>query len=299
MKNLFVLLVLLSFTFNIFAQTAPVIEIEGHRGARGWLPENTIPSFIKALELGADTVELDVVISRDNKIVVSHEPWFSSVISLDKNGKLIPADREKEFNLYKMNYAEIKLYDVGSLGNKNFPEQQKMKVYKPLLKDVFKETQKYVRQNKLKPVKYNIEIKSNPAGDNIFHPTPAVFAKMIYDEVLKHKMQKSVIIQSFDARPLQELRRMNVKLPLALLVSNKDGIEKNLENLGFQPDAYSPHFSLVDAATVRYCRERNIKIVAWTVNEIADLENMKKFDLDGIITDYPDRAIKVFRKSNR
>ena len=286
---------MLSFTFNIFAQTAPVIEIEGHRGARGWLPENTIPSFIKALEFGVDTLELDAVISRDNNIVVSHEPWFSSVISLDKNGNPIPADKEKEFNLYKMNYAEIKLYDVGSRGNKGFPEQQKIKVHKPLLKDVFKETQKYVRQNKLKPVKYNIEIKSNPAGDNIFHPTPAVFAKMIYDEVLKHKMQKNVIIQSFDAHPLQELRKLPVKLPLALLVSNKDGIEKNLANLGFQPDTYSPHYSLVDEATVAYCLTRKMKIVPWTVNEIADLERMKKFDLDGIITDYPDRAVKVFR----
>ncbi|MDQ3130718.1 MAG: glycerophosphodiester phosphodiesterase [Acidobacteriota bacterium] len=298
MKNLLILLVLLSFTLNAFPQTAPPVEIEGHRGARGWLPENTIPSFIKALEFGVDTLELDVVISLDNKIVVSHEPWFSSVISLDKNGKPISAEREKEHNIYKMSYAEIKLYDVGSPGNKNFPEQRKMKVHKPLLKDVFAETRKYVRQNKLKPVKYNIEIKSNPAGDDIFHPTPAVFARMVYDEVLANKMQKNVIIQSFDARPLRELRKMNVKLPLALLVSNKDGIEKNLKNLGFQPDAYSPHFSLVDAATVRYCHERNIKIVPWTVNEIADLENMKKFDLDGIITDYPDRAIKVFRKSN-
>ena len=118
---------------------------------------------------------------------------------------------------------------------------------------------------------------------------------MIYDEVLANKMKNNVIIQSFDVRPLQELRKLPVKLPLALLVMNKDGIEKNLANLGFQPDAYSPHFSLVDAATVAYCRERKMKIVPWTVNEIADLERMKTFDLDGIITDYPDRAVKVFR----
>jgi len=154
-----ILFIFLTAAVNTFAQTATTIEIEGHRGARGWLPENTIPSFIKALELGVDTLELDVIISQDNQIVISHEPWFSSVISLDKNGKPIPEDREKEFNLYKMNYAEIKLYDVGSRGNKNFPEQQKMKVYKPLLKDVFRETQKYIQKNNLKPVRYNIEIK--------------------------------------------------------------------------------------------------------------------------------------------
>lgn len=295
MKKLFVLFVVLLFSVNLLAQTAKDFDIQGHRGARGLVPENTIPSFLKALEYGVDTLELDVVISRDNRIVVSHEPWFSHVISLDKNGIPISEAKEKEYNIYRMDYAEIKLYDVGSLGNKGFPEQQKMKVYKPLLKDVFGEVEKYIRKNKLKPVRYNIEIKSNPAGDDVFHPAPAVFARMIYDEVLANRMQKNVIIQSFDVRPLQELRKLPIKLPLALLVMNKDGIEKNLEKLGFQPDAYSPHFSLVDAATVAYCRQRKLKIVPWTVNEINDLERMKTFDLDGIITDYPDRAVKVFR----
>ncbi len=290
-----ILFIALLFSLNTFAQTVKDFDIEGHRGARGLVPENTIPSFLKALEFGVDTLELDVVISRDNQIVVSHEPWFASVISLDKNGNPIPEDKEKEFNIYKMDYAEIKLFDVGSLGNKGFPEQQKMKIHKPLLKEVFSEVQKYIRKNKLKQVRYNIEIKSNPAGDNVYHPVTSVFARLIYDEVLANKMQKNVIIQSFDVRPLQELRKLPVKLPLALLVGNKDGIEKSIANLGFQPDTYSPHFSLVDEATVAYCRERNIKIVPWTVNEIADLERMKKFDLDGIITDYPDRAVKIFR----
>ena len=291
----FILFIVLLFSVNTFAQTVKDFDIEGHRGARGLVPENTIPSFLKALEYGVDTLELDVVISRDNQIVVSHEPWFSHIISLDKNGNAIPEEKEKEYNIYKMNYSEIKLYDVGSLGNKGFPEQQKMKTYKPLLKDVFSEVQKYIQKNNLKQVRYNIEIKSNPAGDNIYHPISSAFARMIYDEVLANKMQKNVIIQSFDARPLQELRKLPVKLPLALLVMNKDGIEKNLDKLGFQPDAYSPHFSLVDEAMVAYCRTRKMKIVPWTVNEIADLERMKTFDLDGIITDYPDRAVKVFR----
>lgn len=296
MKKLLVLIIL-TFAVGAFAQTTKTIDIEGHRGARGYVPENTIPSFIKALEQGADTLELDIVISKDGKIVVSHEPWFSSVISLDKNGQPIAKDKEKEHNIYKMTYAEVKLYDVGSLGNKDFPEQVKMKVHKPLLKDVFSAVQKYARKNKLKNFRFNIEIKSNEAGDNVFHPAPNVFAEIVYDEILKNKMEKNVIVQSFDVRPLQELKKLPVKLPLALLVSNKDGIEKNIEKLGFQPDSYSPHFSLVDEATVRFCQEKNIKIVPWTVNEIADLEKMKTFDLDGIITDYPDRAVKVFRNS--
>ena len=295
----FIIFIILLFSINTFAQTVENFDIEGHRGARGLVPENTIPSFLKALEFGVDTLELDVVISRDNQIVISHEPWFSHVISLDKTGKPILEEKEKEFNIYKMDYSEIKQFDVGSLGNKGFPEQRKMKIYKPLLKDVFSEVQKYIRKNKLKQVRYNIEIKSTPVGDNIYHPAADVFARMIYDEILKYKMGKNVIVQAFDVRPLQELRKLPVKLPLALLVGNKDGIEKSIANLGFQPETYSPHYSLVDEATVNYCRERNIKIVPWTVNEIADLERMKKFNLDGIITDYPDRAVKIFRTAKK
>ena len=292
MKSAF--LILLLFTAPAFAQSPRPFSIEGHRGARGWLPENTIPSFVKAIEQGADTIELDLVVSRDGKLVVSHEPWFSSAISLDKNGKPIAPEKEKDYNIFRMDYSEVKKFDVGSIGNKDFPQQAKMKAHKPLLKDVFKAVDAYTRKNKLAPVRYNIEIKSSPAGDGTFQPVPSVFAKMVYDEVLAHRLQGRVKVQSFDVRPLQELRKLPTRLPIALLVGNKDGIEKNLERLGFKPDTYSPHYSLVDAALVTYCREQGIRIVPWTVNEISDLERMKTFLLDGIITDYPDRAVKVF-----
>lgn len=288
--------VLLLFSVNTFAQTVPEFDIEGHRGARGLAPENTIPAFIKALELGVNTLELDVVISKDGKVVVSHEPFFSSVIALDAGGKPITKDKEKDFNIYKLTYSEIKKFDVGSIGNKDFPEQQKTKAYKPLLSEVFKETQKYLRKNNLKTVRYNIEIKSDAAGDNIFHPLPAEFAKMVLGEITKAKMENFSIIQSFDVRSLQEMKKIAPKMPLALLVFNKDGIEKNISKLGFQPEIYSLHFSLVDAAAVEFCRTKNIKIIPWTVNEIADLERMKTFNLDGIITDYPNRAVTVFRR---
>jgi glycerophosphoryl diester phosphodiesterase len=294
-KGLFLFILLLSAA-NAFAQTTRTFDIEGHRGARGFMPENTIPSFLKALELGVNTLELDVVVSKDNQLVVSHDPWFSSVISLDQDGKPIPAEKEKEYNLYRMDYSEIRRFDVGSLGNKGFPEQQKMKTYKPLLKEVFSEVQRYIRQKKANAVRYNIEIKSAPEGDNIYHPVPAVFAKMVYDEILANKMEKYVMVQSFDVRALQEIKKFPRKFPLSLLVMNKDGIEANIRRLGFQPDIYSPHFSLVDEATVQYCRQNGMKIIPWTVNEASDMENLKKLNLDGVITDYPNRANDVFRK---
>jgi glycerophosphoryl diester phosphodiesterase len=108
-------------------------------------------------------------------------------------------------------------------------------------------------------------------------------------------MEKFVIVQSFDVRTLQELKKLPRKFPLALLVMNKDGVEENIGKLGFYPDTYSPHFSLVDEATVQYCRQNGMKIIPWTVNETSDMEKMKTLELDGVITDYPNRANKVFR----
>ncbi len=295
MRKILSAIFILLLSINTFTQTSANFDIQGHRGCRGLMPENTIPAFLKALDLGVNTLELDTVISKDNQVVVSHEPFFSADISLDKDGKPISPDKQKDYNIFKMDYSEIKLFDVGSIGNPRFPEQQKMKVSKPLLADVFKETQKYIKKNKLKPTFYNIETKSSPDGDNIFHPSAAVFAKLLYEEILKNKMQKYVTIQSFDIRTLQEFKKFKVKMPLVLLVENREGIEKNIEKLGFQPDVYSPQYLLVDQATVKFCREKRIKIIPWTINEISDLEKMKTFQLDGVITDYPDRAIKIFR----
>lgn len=290
-----ILVICLMLSINGFAQTIEKFDIQGHRGARGLMPENTIPAFLKALDLGVDTLELDTVVSKDGKLVVSHEPFFSSEISLDAKGEPIPPEKQTDYNIFRMNYAEIKLFDVGSLGNKRFPEQQKMKTYKPLLAEVFAETQKYIRKNKLKPVMYNIETKSTAEGDDIYNPKPAIFARLLYDEIIKNKMRKFVTVQSFDVRTLQEFKKFPVKMPLVLLVENKDGIEKNIEKLGFVPDVYSPNYLLVDELTVKFCRAKGIKIIPWTVNEINDLQRMKKFGLDGIITDYPNRAVKVFR----
>lgn len=282
-------------TVDVSAQTAPTFDIQGHRGARGLMPENSVPAFLKALESGVDTLELDAVVSRDNEIVVSHEPYFSAEISLDENGAPIPFEKQKEYNLFKMDYRQIKLFDVGSLGNRRFPEQRKIKTHKPLLAEVFRETQKYIRENRLKQIVYNIETKSTVAGDNVFNPPPAVFARLLYDRIIKSKMQRRVTIQSFDVRTLQQFRKFPVKMPLVLLIENRDPIAENIERLGFEPDVYSPHFRLVDDETIKFCRAKKIKIIPWTVNEIADLERMKKLNLDGIITDYPDRAAKIFR----
>ena len=296
MRKILSLFLFLFLSTGVFAQMARPVSIQGHRGARGYAPENTIPAFKKALEQGADTLELDVVVTKDGKLVVSHEAWFNAVISLDKSGNRIPSEKQREYNIYKMTYAEVREFDVGSIGNKDFPLQEKIKAVKPLLSDVFAEMTKFAKARKMAKPHYNIEMKTEGvAGDDVFHPKMDIFARLVYDQLRAEKMLDNVIIQSFDVRALKEMRKKSPKLPLSLLVANRDGVQKNLDALGFVPEFYSPNFGLVDAEMMAACRSRNVKIIPWTVNEPADLERMKKFEIDGIITDYPDRAVKIFR----
>src|SRR5690349_18285871 len=103
------------------AQYIPKFDVQGHRGARGLYPENTIPAFIAALDSGVTTIEMDVVITKDKQVVVSHEPWMSSAICLDSSGNEFSSKDEKKFNIYELTYDEVKLFDCGSKVNEKFP----------------------------------------------------------------------------------------------------------------------------------------------------------------------------------
>ena len=120
-----IIFVMLNAVHNAVAQYIPKFDIQGHRGARGLEPENTIPAFILALDSGVTTLELDVVITKDKQVVVSHEPWISSSICLDTAGNAIPEKDEKKLNIYQMTYDQVAKYDCGSKGNDKFPQQEK------------------------------------------------------------------------------------------------------------------------------------------------------------------------------
>lgn len=290
----YVLLFLLASFLSIMEQTN--IDIQGHRGCRGLMPENTIPAFIKALEIGVNTLELDVVISKDGKVVVSHEPYISSTICLDGEGNQIA--NEKQANIYEMTYEEVAVYDCGSKFHPKFPEQEKLKVSKPLLSEVIDTIEKYLVEHNLSQVKYNIELKSTPKGDDIYHPQPDEFSKIVIDLLKEKGMVERVIIQSFDERILESFHKMAAEFELAFLVANIASIKKNLEKLSFQPTYYSPHFKLVNKKTVLQAKEMNVGLVVWTVNKEKDIKKMIELGVDAIISDYPDRIVKFLVQTN-
>lgn len=266
------------------------IEVQGHRGQRGHSPENSISAFLKAIAKGVDVIEMDVVISKDGKVVVSHEPYMSSLYVLTPAGKSISKAEEKNFNLYEMTYDRIRMFDIGSKGNKNFPEQEKMKSYKPLLSEVIDSVETYVKSQNIPPVKYNIEIKSIVSEYDKSQPKPLKFIKMVMDVIQEKGIENKMNIQSFDKNILNKMNRIYPKVELAYLVS-EEGISKNMAKLNFAPEIYSPNFKLVkNRAFVDSIKQKNMRLIPWTVNENVNIKQMIKLKVDGIITDYPERV---------
>jgi len=265
-------------------------DLEGHRGARGLMPENSIPGFIKALDLGVTTLEMDVVISKDSMVVVSHESYFNSSICLDPQGNEIPKKDEKNHNIFRMDYSEILDYDCGSKFNSQFPDQEKMSTVKPLLSDVIKAVEAHIKGVTKYLVNYNIEIKSSPGNDNIFTPTPDVFSVLVYDQINRYLDLNRIVIQSFDFRTLGYWHSTYPEIALAALVGNMKSIQTNLDELGFKPDIYSPHFKLLDRQKVEKLHAAGMKVIPWTILEPEDMQKLVDMGVDGLITDYPDRA---------
>lgn len=272
------------------------ISVQGHRGARGWFPENTITSFIGAIEFGVDTIEMDVVISKDMQVVVSHEAWMNEAFCSLPTGEKIEANSKYKYNLFKMPYSEIVKYDCGVRGNKEFPSQKKIAEHKPLLTEVIEKVELYTKEKKLSPIKYNIEIKTEEQEGTLFNPEPNVFVELVYNEIERHKVIERTNLQSFDVRILQEIKKKYPNIEMALLVENNLSLEDNLKCLGFVPNIYSPDFCLVSSELVSKVHDYNMKLIPWTVNEPNDINRMLQFGVNGIISDYPDRVIELIKK---
>lgn len=265
-------------------------EVQGHRGDRGNFPENTIPAFLSAIKKGADVIELDVVISSDRKVVVSHEPFMSSAYVTSLDGAAISKMNEKSFNLYHMSYDSIKRYDVGSRGNKSFPEQHKMTAYKPLLSEVIDSVEAYIKNNKLKPVRINVEIKSDKDQYGLSQPQPVDFVTLVMQVIESKEFSNRINIQSFDPEILNIMHKKHPSIKTAYL-TDRPGIDKNLSMLVFTPDIYSPHYKLINRKFLDSLHSKNMRVIPWTVNDNKDIDAMLALKVDGIITDYPERVV--------
>lgn len=273
----------------------PAFDVQGHRGARGLAPENTLPAFRRALEEGVTTLELDLAVSADDALVVSHEPWFSHEICSHPDGRPVRAEEAERLLIYRMPYAEVARFDCGRRGHPRFPRQQAQPAIKPLLGDVFALAEAFAREA---PVRYNVEVKSRPAWDGERAPGPEAFVRLLGAEVEAAGVAERLTLQSFDVRALRAARRLRLPVRLALLVEPEPGreatpealLEAGLEALGFVPEDYSPEAGLVTAAVLGRAHALGMRVIPWTVNDPGEMERLRALGVDGLITDYPDVA---------
>jgi len=270
------------------ARLAPQFDTQGHRGARGRLPENTLPAFYEALDQGMKTLELDLCVSADSVVLVSHEPWFNTKICLiDSFGY---ADKE---SLYKLNYADIAKVDCGSKGNIDFPSQKGVVAVKPSLAEVIQETRRYAIENNRPLPYYNVEIKTEPGQEGNLTPEIDDFVRLVVAELTLQEVLDFTVIQSFDVRPLQLLHEQHPNIRLAFLSSTPLSHEREIENLGFTPDIYSPYHLTLRPQTVQAMHAQGMQVIPWTVNDVSRMTELVGWGIDGIISDYPDRLASV------
>jgi len=266
----------------LFMSNSHAIDVQGHRGARGLLPENTLPAFQRALELGVDTLELDCGVTRDGIVVVHHDRRLNpDVTRLD--GRWIAAPGP---TIRSLTFAELQRYDVGRLrpGSeyaRRFPQQQPLDGTRiPRLSAVLQ----------LKS-RFNIETKISP--DHTEETVgPEEFASLMTAEI--RKAGAKATIQSFDFRTLKAVEREAPEIPTVYLTEGRYADPRIAHAAGAR--TWSPNFNAVDGRVLKQARDLGLRVVVWTVNEPADIARMLDLGLDGIISDYPDRVLAELKR---
>jgi len=300
-----------------YAAQSLAFDVEGHRGARGLAPENTLAAFRRALEIGVTTIETDIAVTKDLVPVISHNPNLVRELVRDASGHWLSPPGP---SIHSLMLDELRQYDIGRLNPattyaRQFPEQQPSDGERfPTLRELLQ-----LVATAKKPVRLNIETKITPdnAGDTV---DAATFVRVILAEVHAAKLDDRVTIQSFDWRTLREVKRVAPRIPTSCLTieaaamntmaTNADGRSPWHAGLGDAdyPSApalaaaagcatWSMYWRNLTPALVADAHARGIAVLPWTVDERDDMRRLIDMRVDGIITDYPDRLRDVAAES--
>ncbi len=285
-----------SLLLLIACSNMPTIDYQGHRGARGLYPENTIPAFLHALEYPAiTTLEMDVVLTKDGTVLVSHDPWLEAGICTTAGGeKLDPADSAR-ISILSLRIDEVQSYDCGNLPHPRFPEQRKMFGKKPRLAQVFVAVESYCQENKRDLPRYNIEIKYLPEWEaQGFVASMRTNIEAVLAVINKAGLADRTTIQCFHPPILKLIHEQQPEIHLAYLdeFPEKGDLKAKMDELGFVPPAYSPWHEPLTQAVIDQAHELGMTVVPWTVNESLKMQELIDMGVKGIITDYPNRIPK-------
>jgi len=293
------------------------IDLQGHRGARGLRPENTLPAFEYALTQGVTTLELDVVATRDDVLVISHDPALNPDLTRDASGRFLNAHGP---NIIDLTWQQLQAYDVGRIkpGTRyaeTFAEQTPLDGTRiPRLRDLFA----LVQQRGHRTVQFAIETKITPLRSEQT-PSPERFVELLLQEVDAAGVADRVQVQSFDWRTLRRVQQVRPGLPTSYLTAQLSSLD-NLQIKSGRDSAWTAgiqhrehgsvprmvkaaggtHWSSfwreLDAASVREAQSLGLKVLAWTVNERGAMNQLLDMGVDGLITDRPDLGAQVLRE---
>ncbi len=291
----------------LFAAQAAAFDLQGHRGARGLAPENTLAGFAAAAAIGVDTLELDTVITKDGVVVVAHDLRLNPNLARDARGQWIEAPGPA---IRSLSLAEVQVYDVGRLrpGTRyaqTFPEQRPVDGARiPTLDSLFEQ----VRASGNRALRFNIETKLSPVEPDLA-PVPEDFARAVLEVVDRHGLRSRVTLQSFDWRTLKAAQRLAPEIPTVCLSAQTLSGSSNVADPRWTAGlalaehgsvarlvkaagcaVWSPFAGDLDATQLAEARDLKLKVVVWTVNEPAQIAQMLALGVDGIISDRPDRV---------
>ena len=283
---------------------AQAFDLQGHRGARGIAPENTLPAFAAALSIGVSTLELDTAITKDGIVVVTHDPRLNPDIARGPDGRWLnpPTRAVRELTLDDLLHFDVGRLKPGSEYSYRFPDQRRAdKVRIPTLAQVFQLTRSAGNTS----VRFNIEIKTVPdkPGDTL---APEAFAKTLLAMIEREGMSERVVIQSFDWRGLKAVQKLAPKIPTSYLSAQQSSLNNispawtgglSLQEHGSIPKMvkaaggaiWSPNHTELSAELAKEAQALGLKVIPWTVNAREDMLRLIDWGVDGLITDYPDR----------
>jgi glycerophosphoryl diester phosphodiesterase len=255
------------------------ILVQGHRGARAMRPENTIPAFEYAIKAGVDALEMDMAVTRDNVIVISHDPILHGPVCTGPRPSAI---------IHELTLAEVRQWDCGAVRNPLFAKQQTVPATKmPTLDEVLSLSTQGTFE-------YNIETKSF-ADKPQYTPAPEEFVRLFLDQVRKHGLEKRVMLQSFDFRTLVAARKMAPEIRRSALTEFDKRDFVTIAQEGGQAQIISPNYNLVTKEKVQAAHKAGLQVVPWTVNTPADWDRMIDARVDAIISDDPAALIAYLK----
>ena len=259
------------------------ILVHGHRGARARRPENTLPAFEYAIAHGVDALEMDMAVTKDNVIVISHDPILEAPVCTGP---------QKSAVIRQLTLAEVRRWDCGAVQNPRFPTQQTVPGTRmPTLDDVFQLAGRG-------SFDYNIETKSFPDKPE-YTPPPEEFARMVLQKIRQYKLEKRIILQSFDSRTLVAMRKLAPEIRLSALVENDARDFVAIAAAAANAEIVSPDFHLVTPEKVAAAHRAGVQVVPWTADTPADWDLLVKAKVDAIISDDPAELIAYLKKSGQ